>query len=36
MLALKSPVDEVKKELKHSLLDGFYQPTRDLLDKLGG
>ena len=36
MLALKSPVDEVKKELKHSLLDGFYQPARDLLDKLGG
>ncbi len=36
MLALKSPVEEVKKELKRSLLDGFYQPTRDLLDKLGG
>jgi tetratricopeptide (TPR) repeat protein len=26
--------DEAVKELKHSLLDGYYQPTRDLLDKL--
>ncbi|NWJ46329.1 MAG: C39 family peptidase [Chloroflexi bacterium] len=28
--------DEAKKELKLSLLDGYYQPSRDLLDKLGG
>jgi tetratricopeptide (TPR) repeat protein len=35
LVALKR-VDEAKKELKMSLLNGYYQPSRDLLDKLGG